>query len=250
MGKTDLHIHSGVGDGMDSISDIFHHVEHHTDLDLIAITDHDSIEGAFQARDLAARGSYRFEVIVGMEITTLEGHLLAYDLQEPIRMLLPLSKTIRLIHRQGGFCIVPHPTSWLTRSIGRNGLRRIANNAEPEVAFDGIEVFNPSFAGKIIYEKALAMNEQWLHLPQCGGSDSHTKEYIGSAYTLFQGHTADDFRRSLRKGTTRAGGTFWTFEDHRRLARIAVPQVFKSWVILPTRHVRRTVDSLLGGSGR
>src|SRR5512145_457311 len=95
MGKADLHIHSEWSDGLPSIRDILEHVEYQTDLDLIAITDHDMIEGAFEAREIAAQKRYRFDVIVGMEITTLEGHLLAYDLEKSLRMMKPLDWTIK-----------------------------------------------------------------------------------------------------------------------------------------------------------
>ncbi|MCJ7620259.1 MAG: PHP domain-containing protein, partial [Anaerolineae bacterium] len=105
-GKADLHIHSRAGDGVASVKDILEHVEHETDLDLIAITDHDLLDGALEARELAARKECHFEVLAGMEITTLEGHLLAYDLERPVRMLMPLRRTIQLVHEQGGFCIV------------------------------------------------------------------------------------------------------------------------------------------------
>ncbi|MFH1487029.1 MAG: PHP domain-containing protein, partial [Chloroflexota bacterium] len=74
-GQADTHIHSSFSDGMADIPEILHFVEHETDLDVIAITDHDEIAGSHLARELATRGKYRFEVVVGMEITTLDGHL-------------------------------------------------------------------------------------------------------------------------------------------------------------------------------
>ncbi|HEM61404.1 MAG TPA: hypothetical protein ENO24_03850, partial [Chloroflexi bacterium] len=157
MAKADLHIHSGAGDGVATVGQILEYVEHETDLDLIAITDHDLIHGALEARELVAKRAYRFEIIVGVEITTLEGHLLAYDLEEPIRMLLPLAHTIELVHEQGGFCVVPHPMSWLTRSIGYNGLCRIMEDERDKVCVEGLEVLNPTLAGRVIYDKVLSL---------------------------------------------------------------------------------------------
>lgn len=244
-GKADLHIHSAVCDGMASVREILDYVEHESDLDLIAITDHDEIRGAFEARDLAASGGYRVEVIVGMEISTLGGHLLAYNLQEPVPMYRSLSKTIRVIHEQGGFCIVPHPTSWLTTSVGERRLNSIASSDELWV--DGIEIVNPSFAGKIIHEKAKRLNRLRWHLPETGGSDSHTLNLIGTGRTLFPGRTADDFRRALRGSTTVAQGEFWGLREHRELSGIAVQQTFKSWVILPGRKLKRAVRSVVKG---
>ncbi|NOZ06818.1 MAG: PHP domain-containing protein [Chloroflexi bacterium] len=238
MGKADLHIHSAQGDGMATVSQILEYVEHETDLDLIAITDHDDIRGGLEARDLAVRGNYRFDVLVGLEITTLEGHLLAYDVETPFRMMRSLDATIRKIHEHGGFCIVPHPMSWLTRSIGRNGLRRILVHPDPLVYFDGIEIINPSIAGRIIHEKARRLNATDFHLPETAGSDSHTLSLVGTAYTQFPGRTADDYRTTLKRGQVQASGAFWGTDAHRELLRIAGRQVFKSWVILPGQHIR------------
>ncbi len=240
MGKADLHIHSAAGDGMASPAQILEYVEQHTDLDLIAITDHDMIEGALEAREIVTRGNWRVQFIVGCEITTLEGHILAYDIERPIRMLQPLARTLQLIHEQGGLAVVPHPMSWLTRSLGRRGIMRVVARRGGGVHFDGIEVINPSFAGRIVYRKILELNEQ-LRLSETAGSDSHTLDTIGSAYTQFDGHTANDFRHSLKAGTTVAKGEFWGAFEHQRLVRIMGQQLYKAWVAVPSRHIRRAL---------
>ncbi len=246
-GKADLHIHSGAGDGVASVKDILEYVQHETDLDLIAITDHDLIDGSQEARDLVAKGKYRFEFIVGMEITTLEGHLLAYDLENPIRMLLPLARTIQMVHEQGGFCVVPHPTSWLTRSIGYRGLQRILKDDLPDVTVEGLEIVNPTLAGRVIYEKIVSLNREQWHLAELGGSDAHSLEFIGSGYTLFPGKNAADFRCALKERTTEAGGRFLDLQDHRRLMSIAGEQMLKSLVVMPSQHLKRAIDSLRKG---
>jgi predicted metal-dependent phosphoesterase TrpH len=231
---------------MADVQEILDYVEHETDLDLIAITDHDEIRGAFEARDLVANGNYRFEVIVGMEASTLGGHLLAYDLQEPVPMYRSLSKTIRSVHEQGGFCVVPHPTSWLTTSVGERRLNSILSSDELWV--DGIEIVNPSFAGKIVHEKAKRLNRSRWHLPETGGSDSHTLSLIGTGRTLFPGQTADDFRRALRERMTVAQGEFWGLREHKELSGIAVQQTFKSWVILPGRKLKQAARHVSKGN--
>ena len=243
LGKADLHIHSAAGDGVASVAHILEYVEHETDLDLIAITDHDLLDGALEAEELVARKEHRFEVLAGMEITTLEGHLLAYDLQKPVRMLLPLSRTIQLVHEQGGFCVVPHPMSWLTRSIGYRGLRRLLEDESECVTVSGLEVLNPTLAGRVIHEKVQTLNRERWHLAELGGSDAHSLEFIGSGYTLFPGHSAEDFRLALEQKTTQGDGRFLDLKDHRRLMSIAGEQMLKSLVIMPSQHVRRAIDS-------
>ncbi len=72
-GRADLHMHTSVGDGLSSVPEILTYVEQETDLDMIAITDHDDVRAALDARDLAARRGGRIEVIPGTEITTRQG---------------------------------------------------------------------------------------------------------------------------------------------------------------------------------
>jgi hypothetical protein len=240
MGKADLHIHSEWSDGLPTIREILDHVEHRTDLDLIAITDHDIIEGAFEAREIAAQKNYRCEVIVGMEVTTLEGHLLAYDLEQPLRMMKPLDWTIRAIRDQGGWCVLPHPMSPLIRSVGRNGIRRILRDTRTGICFDGIEIMNPSIAGKVVASQVARFNRNEGHLPETGGSDAHILSLIGSAYTKFEGKTVADFRRSLHAHHTHTGGAYWSKEDYRALSKIVVRQSFKSMVQLPLKHIKRS----------
>ena len=104
---------------------IFERVEHETELDVVAITDHEEIGGALAARELYARGRYRFELVTGIELTTRSGHLLALFVDEPLRPLRPLAESVAEIHRRGGLAVLPHPLSYLTRSIGQRTLERL-----------------------------------------------------------------------------------------------------------------------------
>lgn len=245
MGKADIHIHSEYSDGMASVEEIFEHVENKTDLDLIAITDHDMFDGADAARELAARRHYRFQVLTGMEVTTIEGHLLALGIDKPVRSLQPLARTIAQVHEQGGIVIVPHPMSWLIRSVGRRGILRIHNHSDAEVHFDGFEVLNPSFAGQVTAAQAELLNQQVLHLAPTGGSDAHTLSMIGTGLTHFPGQSAEDFYRALLGRTTTADGHFWTGQELRELARIGPRQMTRSLILLPGRHIRRAAAGLI-----
>lgn len=244
MGKADIHIHTTHSDGMATVEQVLEFVENKTDLDLIAITDHDMFDGADEARNLAARRNYRFQVLTGIEVTTLEGHLLVLGIDKPVRSLQPLDKTIAQVHEQGGLVIAPHPMSWMIRSIGRNGLLRIHYNSSDAIHFDGCETLNPSLAGKVVASQVRELNQRVLQLAETGGSDSHFLLTIGTATTLFPGKTADDFRRALAEKTTRADGHYWTREEMRYLASGGPAQMFQSLVILPARHIRRAAKSV------
>jgi predicted metal-dependent phosphoesterase TrpH len=86
MGKADLHVHTAFSDGMADARAVLEYVEAHTDLDVLAITDHDDVRGALKAREIWARGHYRFELVTGAELTTIEGHLLALFVEEPLEL--------------------------------------------------------------------------------------------------------------------------------------------------------------------
>ena len=68
LAKADMHVHTLYSDGTASIADVLDHVEHATDLDLIAITDHERIDGALRARELHAAGDFSFGLVIGEEL--------------------------------------------------------------------------------------------------------------------------------------------------------------------------------------
>jgi predicted metal-dependent phosphoesterase TrpH len=202
MGKADLHIHTNLGDGLDSIEAILEHVEARTDLDVLAITEHDKLEVALRAREAWARGRYRYDFVPGVEITTLEGHLVALFLEEPVPSLRGAEETIEAVHAQGGVCFVPHPMSRLTRSIGARTLDRLdALGMLP----DGMELATASPTGLTYLAKAARLNRERYHLPVVGASDAHFLPAIGSGYTIFDGTSAGDLRAAFADGSVSGG---------------------------------------------
>jgi predicted metal-dependent phosphoesterase TrpH len=188
---------------MADAKELLDYVEEHTDLDVLAITDHDDIAGSWQAREIWANGRYRFDFIVGIEVTAIEGHLLALFVEEPVPNLCPVEKVLEEVHQQGGVCVVPHPMSWLTRSLDRGSLLRIADMSRDGIHFDGIETANQSPAARLGLRRATDLNRERLNLAEVGGSDAHFLTVIGSAYTEFEGKTAEDLRESILARTTR-----------------------------------------------
>ena len=237
IGKADLHMHTSLGDGLASVQQIFDYVERHTDLDIIAITDHDDIRGAMQALELAERckGQYRFQVIPGNEITTRHGHLLALFVTQEFPMLKSLEASMAAVYEAGGIAIAPHPLSWLTASIREKQLLAVHSG---KYKFHGIETFNPSYAGRVAHERVKELNAKVLHLPEFGGSDAHANSMIGMGYTTFPGTTIEDLRQAMQDRTTVAGGTFMNLRDH---GRIAAPNMWKSMIVHPTFKVKRAV---------
>ena len=205
-----MHIHSLYSDGTASVRAILDHVERRTDLDVIAVTDHERIDGALRAAGLHAAGGYSFDLVVGEEITTRRGHVLALFITERIPAMRPLDETLGAIHEQGGVAIAAHPMAPIPLSIGRRSLRRVRDHAHEGVYFDAIELFNPSHAGRMRQAARMALNAAELGLPGVGNSDGHTLEGIGTGSTSFPGHTAEDYRRAIADGTVAPEGEHWS----------------------------------------
>ena len=210
---------------MEDASKLLDYVEEYTDLNVIAITDHDNIRGAWRAREVWANRRYRFEIVVGIEITSIQGHILALFVDEPITSLIPLDDALKQVHAQGGVCVIPHPMSWLTRSLDQKSILEITARQSDVLCFDAIETATASSTGKIWIGKATRFNREHLHLAEVGGSDSHFRVTTGCAYTQFDGRTGDDLKSSILSRTTRS-----MCDGYPSLAQIGVgPIVNQTW---------------------
>ncbi len=212
-GRADLQLHSDVGDGLASVDEILDAAEH-ASLDVIALTDHDDVRGAFQLRDLAARRASPVEVVIGTEVTTRSGHLVAIFVEDDLPMLRPLAETVVSVHRMGGLAIAPHPLSYLTFSLGERALRGLASSADAECFIDGIELRNPSYAGRVRAARAAWLNAHVLRVAETGSSDAHHANLVGTAWTEFPGRDAVHLRVAIRSRTTVAAGRTWTLAEH------------------------------------
>jgi len=237
VGRADLQLHSDLGDGLASPEAILDAAER-IGLDVIALTDHDDIRGAFLLRDIAARRSSAVEIVPGSEVTTRSGHLLALWIEDEVPMFAPLAETVSRIHRAGGVAIVPHPLSYLTFSIGEGALRALAASSDPLVHVDGIETRNPSYAGRVRGARAAWLNETLLHVAETGSSDAHHVKLVGTAWTEFDGTDGAALRRAIADRTTRPEGRHWTLGEH--LDGVAQQQ-WRSMVRDPVKRARRRI---------
>jgi predicted metal-dependent phosphoesterase TrpH len=206
--KADLHIHTNYSsDGTASVIDILEYVATNTDLRVIAVTDHDRIDGALEARQIA--GSYGIEVIVGEEVSTAEGHMLALFIEEPLLPHRPAAETIAAVHAQGGLCIPAHPYGRRVPSMGQARLHERCVGPDCEWPIDAMETFNAGLWLARNNVQAAAVARQ-LNMPGCGGSDSHHLPTLGLGYTQFPGTTAADLRTAIKSGQIQACGMQWT----------------------------------------
>ena len=206
-GRADLHIHTVASDGIATVEAILDHVERNTDLDVIAITDHERIDAAVAGRALAADRGLRAEVVVGEEVTTLGGHLLALFIDRPIRPYRSLRTTIAAIHDAGGLAIPAHPLVPYPLCAQGWVLRRLLEDSDPAVHPDAIETFNPTTLGKPWHARVTRFADE-RGLAHIGNSDAHALAAIATGWTTFPGRTGADLRQAIDARTTEHGGTF------------------------------------------
>ena len=161
-------------------------------LDLIAVTDHNTIEGGVAVRQLAS-----FPVIIGEEIGTAEGEITGLFLHETIPPGLQPLETVKRIKDQGGLVSLPHPFDRFRREvISKTALDQIAKLA------DIVEVFNSRNNLNSDDLKAAAFAKEH-GLLMSGVSDAHTAMELSRTYIEmpeFDG-SPQDFKRALSEGT-------------------------------------------------
>ena len=169
--KADLHLHTchSFDSGAKPKSIVEQCIK--TGLDCIAVTDHNSIEGAFEVRDLAP-----FHVIIGEEVRSVGGDIIGLFLQEEIPKGLSPEDTVYAIVSQGGLVMVPHPFDRVRSSV-------ITPEALSEVVekVDIMETFNAHniFRNDNLRAESFARD---FNLIRTAVSDSHTPGELGYSY--------------------------------------------------------------------
>jgi len=143
----------------------------------LAITDHDRIDVAQEARALGVRG---VTVIVGEEVKTRDGDLICLFLDEAIPPGLTAMETIAAARAQGGLVGIPHPFDRM-----RGSLLRDAAMASLAPHVDWVETHNARVVGHGNEDAAAFALEHGL--PGTAASDAHSVMEIGVAYIALDG---------------------------------------------------------------
>lgn len=164
-------------------------------LDGIAVTDHGSIEGAVEVRRL--NKDKNFEVIVGTEISTTSGDVLAYYLNKDIKSI-DFFEMVDEVKKQGGLIVIPHPfrTSTNPMHTFKLSFEKIKNR------IDAIECLNARMLFTWNNKKAERVANK-LKMAKTAGGDAHFKFEVGTAYTMFE----DNLRTALKNRDTMIGGS-------------------------------------------
>ncbi|MGH7911105.1 MAG: PHP-associated domain-containing protein [Candidatus Dormibacteraceae bacterium] len=201
-GVADLHVHTDFSDGWPSPQSVIDRVRWAGQLNTIAITDHDTIEGALVGQEYAATLPGAPLVIVGEEVSSKDGHILGLFLHTRIPPGMPAAVTVAAIHEQQGVAIAAHPC-WRVERPGSGGKIHGVGWIAAQVPFDAIEVENAT-PGMYLYNQMAHRLQEALGLPQVGNSDAHILDAIGRAYTTYPGHGEADLRAAIRTRATLA----------------------------------------------
>lgn len=240
----DLHMHTTQSDGLMEPAQLLERALNSGRIHTIAGTDHEVIGPSVLLRNESERRGYPLEVMVGTELTTNAGHIVALDLNNDIVSGKSPEWTIQQIHTQGGLAIAAHPLSRGTRSLTERTILRIVANPDPQVYFDGFEVFNaglhtitdianiPLIRRIIGADKALLfyvafLQEQpqlaWKLGAPIGCTDGHFNT-VGRGLTGYQG----DLRIAMQRRET----TVFTLDMPEQLTLMDIAkQLYSSMVV-------------------
>ncbi|HMA26647.1 MAG: glycosyltransferase [Solirubrobacterales bacterium] len=169
----DLHMHTDHSPDCATPAELLLETAKEQGLGAIAITDHNEISGALEAREIAARLG-GIKVIVAEEVKTAhEGEVIGLFLNERIDRGMSMTETIAEIRRQGGLVYVPHPFDRLHSVPDYEHLLEVVDE------IDILEVFNPRVAFSSFNEEAVRFARKYSIVPGAG-SDSHVAQGLGS----------------------------------------------------------------------
>lgn len=187
--KIDFHVHTSHSDGTGSVKDILRIAEH-KGLDGLAITDHETLEGYFEAK------FYNSHLIVlpGYEVITDAGHVLVIGLERlppniKGKRIPSYESLIEWVRFNGGLSILAHP------AVGRLKIDRWMKHKP-----DAIEVLNASYPLYRFYVcRGLELSSR-LSVAGVGGSDAHSPINVGDAYTVVEVEEEDSIIEAVKRG--------------------------------------------------
>ena len=195
MLSCDLHVHTSYSkDGESSVEEILRAAET-AGLDVIAVTDHDTVDGAKKAISLPSS----VLVIPGIEVSTRQGHLLVLGVTEIIPAGLDVVETVNIARRMGALLILPHPYH-----VWRHGVARRKKAGMSVV--DAVESFNSRYIVGSANKKAARIARR-LGKPCVGGSDAHNAKFVGFGRTYVDAErNIPAILEAVRAGKVSCGG--------------------------------------------
>ena len=207
----DMHVHSNHSrDGKSSVREILEAAVR-KGLNALAVTDHDTVDGSLEAMDVVREEHLGITVIPGVEVSTLDGHLLVYGVERDIDPGMSMPETIEVARKYRAVTAIAHPFQFY-----RHGCIRfwIAKKA------DAIEVFNAKYITGICNRLSMCLAKAYGK-PGIAGSDAHTAREVGKAVTLIEavGLSYPQVLKAVTSGKTKVRGRRQSFSSWPRLMK-------------------------------
>lgn len=205
----DLHIHTKPASACSSLDpiDLIREAKR-IGLDGICLTDHDKVWDPQEVAKL--RREYDCVILRGVEVTSMEGDILVFGLEEELKGIISPEKLRKIVDEVGGIMLVSHPFRGAFiagKEFSIPGLTLTVEDACKEHVFqfvEGMEVLNGENSD---VENTFALEVcQKLNLRGVGGSDAHVASAVGRYVTIFERdiHTEEDLIQELKAGRFRA----------------------------------------------
>jgi hypothetical protein len=185
MLRCELHAHSSLSDGIDGVEVLLQEALR-KGIDVISITDHDTLEGSFKALEIAEKENLPLLILPGYELSTKEGHLLIFGKENELEVLrkgIGIREAAEVFKGKNCLTALAHPYQFY-----RNGVPRPSRCIN---YVDAVEVFNArsilSFFNRMALSLARNHGKAFI-----AGSDSHSRESIGFGVTIVDAEPSID----------------------------------------------------------
>jgi predicted metal-dependent phosphoesterase TrpH len=181
--KFDLHLHTS-RHSPDSLMDPFVMLDRARELGLdgVVITEHDWLWTHEELDELRAAAP-GLVVLAGIEVSTRQGHFLAYGVTDPFAVPrgIKVAELCRQVHRQGGAVVAAHPYRFGQK------FDDVLRYERPEL--DGLEMMSSNMDADLRRRAAAVQGR--LKLAALGNSDAHHEDTLGVCYTEFRHRVRD-----------------------------------------------------------
>ena len=202
--KIDLHTHSSYSDGLGNPQEILE-CARKKGLDGLAITDHNTLEGYFKAKE----GDSNLLLVPGYEVDTEAGHILVLGLEilPPKVESIRYDELIQWVRGHRGLTVLAHP------AISRLHMDKWMRSPP-----DAVEVLNASYPLKYFIQRGMKISERF-GVAAVGGSDAHSTLAVGNAYTVVEVPNVNvvDVVSAIKNGHVRFEGGLSPFSSRLRI---------------------------------
>ena len=180
----ELHVHTRHSDGKSSVKEVLEACIK-KGIQIVSITDHDTINGSMEAIEIAREEHMDIEVVPGVEVTTSSGHLLVYGVKEDVERGMSIKETAEIVGKLGGVTAIAHPYQ-----IERRGVAIPSRHVQ---YVDAVEVFNAKYVIGICNAMARRLAVRFGK-SMIAGSDAHIAEHVGYGLTIVDGEVMEAIR--------------------------------------------------------